>query len=119
MKLICVRDIVAAAAVLMLCVALWLIFSSGSGKTAVVVCDGEVLRRIDLTSVGGAYEFEAGNDIKTVIRVENGAIGFVSSGCAEQICVRAGMIGKKGQTAVCAPARVSIFIEGGADAVTG
>ena len=60
--------------------------------------------------------------IELTLEVTDGRIRFRQSGCPDKICVHSGWLSKKGQTAACLPAGVSVRIEGGGgelDAVAG
>lgn len=45
-----------------------------------------------------------------MFEIKNKKIRFESSDCPDKICVKTGFIGKKGQSAVCLPNKVSIKI---------
>ena len=51
------------------------------------------------------------------IRVENGEAFVLSSDCPDKICQKSGRISKAGEIIICAPAQISIQIEGGEDDV--
>ena len=53
---------------------------------------------------------------ETIVEIRDGRAAIVSSPCNGQTCVAAGEINKNGQWAACLPNRVSILIEGAAEA---
>ena len=48
----------------------------------------------------------------TVVAIKNGAAAVLSSPCANQTCVAAGVIRHRGQWTACLPNKVMVFIEG-------
>lgn len=89
-----------------------------TGGTAVIEQDGKTLHRIAFASLSETETLSVGD---TVIEVGPEGARFVTSPCPDQVCVRAGLCSRAGDTAVCLPQRVSIRItgDGGADAMTG
>lgn len=62
-------------------------------------------------SENAVYEFD-GTDGKSVIRVENGKVRFVSSPCPGKNCIAAGEISKPGAFNACLPNGISVTISG-------
>ena len=58
-----------------------------------------------------------GRSHRLLIRVENGEAFVLSSDCPDKICQNSGRISKAGEVIICAPAQISIQIEGGEDDV--
>lgn len=91
----------------------------GAAASATVTQNGTVIAVLDLTDsarqmleVDGAYPL-------TVI-AEHGTVRVSEASCPDQICVRAGVLSKPGDTAACLPAGVVIRINGtSADGMTG
>ena len=107
-KLITVQDLIIISVILLSAVLLLLFKSNEIGKTAVIRVDGKEYKTVSLT-----------NDEKTEISVNGvsvvyggGEIYVEKSTCHDKICVNAGHISKKGQSAVCVPNRVSVEIVG-------
>ncbi len=78
-------------------------------------------RTLDL-SADASFSVEGKGGIAVVIRVENGAVRFESSGCPDQICVHSGWLRDAGDAAACLPAGVALRVAGGeqpVDAVAG
>ena len=89
-----------------------------AGSAVVIEQDGTALYRISFASRTEPEQIEING---TVIEVSREGARFVSSPCPDQVCVKAGLLTRAGETAVCLPQRVSVRITGGAgtDAVTG
>ncbi|MCH5190271.1 MAG: NusG domain II-containing protein [Oscillospiraceae bacterium] len=107
-RLITVSDFIVIGIILLAAVLLLLFKSNEIGKTAVIRVDGKEYKTVSLT-----------NDGKTEISVNGvlivyggGEIYVENSTCHDKICVNAGHLSKKGQSAVCVPNRVSVEIVG-------
>lgn len=74
---------------------------------ASVEYSGEEIMRIDL-SEDGVYSIEG--DLPVTLRVEDGGIRFENSVCPDHICEDFGLISKEGESAICVPARVAVYI---------
>ena len=119
-------DLILIIILLFAALVIWLSFSLKSSEKAyaIIECGGKELQKIDLSDIENELSFsvEGKNGICAEIIAEKGKIRFASASCADLICVRTGWISKKGQTAVCLPAEICVYIvggEGAADAVTG
>lgn len=113
------REILCLLILLALAAALYLHgLQRPAGGTAVIEQDGKTLHRIAFASLSETETLSVGD---TVIEVGPEGARFVTSPCPDQVCVRAGLCSRAGDTAVCLPQRVSIRItgDGGADAMTG
>lgn len=91
-------------------------FTDRGSLEAVIYQNGEEVYRIDLSEVESSYTIEMDSSPPSVIRVKNGAIGYIEAGCPDKLCVNAGMLTRRGQTAVCLPAKTVITLTGGAKA---
>ncbi len=122
LRLLRMGDWVAVALVLLLAAVsfLWLNVGAGPGSRAVITApDGE---RVLPLSQNTALVIRGKDGIELTLEVTDGRIRFRQSGCPDKICVHSGWLSKKGQTAACLPAGVSVRIEGGGgelDAVAG
>lgn len=118
-KLFTKVDLIIVATALVLGISLLLFKPSASGKTAKIYVDGKEYQTIDLENTD--YLEITVSDV--VIICESNEIYIKSSSCPDKICVNAGHLSKKGQSAVCVPNRVSVEIlgekEGTVGAVTG
>jgi hypothetical protein len=81
-------------------------------KTASIIHDGVVVKRIRLDTLDHTEIFEYGGEYPGVIEAENGRIRFREAACPDQVCVYTGWISKNGQIAVCLPERILIKITG-------
>lgn len=79
---------------------------------AVIYSGGQEFRRIDLAKVKEPYLIELDTDPKVTIRVEPGKIRYLSAGCPDKLCVKAGVLSRRGDTAVCLPSGTAVVIEG-------
>jgi len=89
-------------------------FTARESLNAVVWKNGTEIHRIDLSKVEGAYTIKLDSSLTSVIRVKKGAIGYIESDCPDKLCVNAGMLTRRGQTAACLPAKTVITLTGGA-----
>ena len=110
----------AAVFFVFICVAAFFIpklFAKDESAVAVVSVNGKEIARLDLSkdtvlTVSEEYTAE--------ICVEGGQVFIRESDCPGGDCVRTGKIGKKGQSIVCLPNKLTVRIEGGElDAVIG
>lgn len=112
-------DIVPLAVIAAAALILWAVMSGGSaGKTAELVADNKVIKRLDL-SRDCTYRPDGYN---VEITVRDGRAAFTSADCPDKICIKTGFIGARGQSAVCLPNRLTLRITGGSggvDAVIG
>lgn len=120
-----------AGGLLLLCLLLsgvWLVLRrQASGRTtAVIVWQGEELRRIDLTSVSETELFTTGPEGgSNTIQISPQGIGVIAADCPDQVCVHQGIRSHGPEPIVCLPHKLSIrFEEGpgeaaGLDAVSG
>ena len=111
-------DIIIIAVLLIVSALLLLIPKKEAGK-AVIIKDGEVISETDLTKITEPYTVTLDGGIE--ILFEKNAVSFVSSDCANKLCIHAGKLTKAGDTAVCLPNKTLIRIKGKTvnDAVTG
>lgn len=78
------------------------------GKEAYVQIGNQVVYKVNLSreQTIDLSEFQ----ISAIIQVANGKIRVVESDCPKQICVRTGAIQFQGQTIICVPHKVLIYI---------
>lgn len=94
-------------------------YQKADNLVAEISVDGKVIERIDLLRETERREFVLDTEPKVVIVSENGSVYFEESGCMDQICVSAGKLNKKGDTAICLPAKTVLTVVGSeVDAVT-
>lgn len=101
-------DLAIIAAILSAALLLLAFKPNETGKTAVIRVDGKEYKQIDLTS---SEKTEI--DVNGVLIIcDEGEVYVKESSCHDKICVNAGHLSKKGQSAVCVPNRVSVEIAG-------
>lgn len=79
---------------------------------AVITVNGETVETIDLSTVKEKRIIELDTDPKVVIAAENGAIYFESAECDDKLCINCGKLSRKGDTAVCLPAKTVVTVSG-------
>lgn len=92
---------------LCLSVLLFALRPNENGNEAVIRVDGKEYKTVD---INGADLREITVNGVTVV-YGGGEIYIKDSSCRDKICVNAGHLSKKGQSAVCAPSRVSVEIK--------
>ena len=79
---------------------------------AVITVNGETVETIDLSAVKEKRIIELDTDPKVVIAAENGTIYFESAECDDKLCINCGKLSRKGDTAVCLPAKTVVTVSG-------
>ena len=79
---------------------------------AVITVNGETVETIDLSAVKEKRIIELDTNPKVVIAAENGAIYFESAECDDKLCINCGKLSRKGDTAVCLPAKTVVTVSG-------
>lgn len=85
-------------------------YTSPSEGIALIEQDGKEIGRYPLSQVKEEKIITLSGEYNVQIRLEPGAVSFLSSDCPDQTCVRTGKLTKAGQASVCLPARISIRI---------
>lgn len=112
-KLIRKGDIAVILAILFVAAVLWFFQSRQADKLeAVISVNGETVETIDLASVKEKITFELDTEPKVVIAAENGTVYFESADCDDKLCVNCGKLSRKGDTAVCLPAKTVVTVSG-------
>lgn len=91
---------------------------SPRGTLALVEVDGQVVLERDLSSLAGTetVPLEGANGIQLTVELSpKGA--RVASSCPDQVCVHTGLLTRAGESAICLPARATLRLEGGGDAI--
>lgn len=87
-----------------------------NGRYAIVEIDGKIVDRVDLTSLQRQMTKVYGADAnENVVQFTQHSAAVMKSNCRDQICVRAGVLKRKGDAAVCLPHQFVLRIEGDAD----
>ncbi len=106
-------DIAVILIILVVAAAFWLYQSRQTDKLeAVISVNGETVEVIDLSAADGKRTFELDTSPRVVIAVENGAVYFEKADCDDKLCINCGKLSKKGDTAVCLPAKTVVTVSG-------
>lgn len=112
-KLLRKGDIAVILVILIVAAAFWFWQARQTDKLeAIITVNGETVKTVDLSAVEGKRIIELDTMPKVVIAAENGAIYFEESGCSDKLCVNCGRLSKKGDTAVCLPAKTVVTVSG-------
>lgn len=113
-------DIAVIAVILIIAAAFYFYKLNDSDKLeAIISVNGETVETIDLSAEKEKRFITLSTNPEVVIAVENGAIYFESSDCEDKLCVNCGKLTKKGDTAVCLPAKTVVTVRGAdVDAMT-
>lgn len=86
---------------------------SNNSKIAEVFSDGNLIRRIDLSTITDNYEFTVDySGHSNTVAVKNGSISVVAADCPDRICVHTGEIRYGSAPIVCLPNKLMIKIVG-------
>ena len=106
-------DLAVILVILIAAAVFWIYQSQSTGRLqAVITVNGETVETIDLSSVKEKRIIELDTDPKVVIAAENGEIYFESAECEDKLCINCGKLGRKGDTAVCLPAKTVVTVSG-------
>ena len=112
-KLLRKCDIAVILIILVVAAAFWLYQSRQTDKLeAVISVNGETVEVVDLSATDGKRTVELDTTPKVVIAVENGAVYFEKADCDDKLCINCGKLSKKGDTAVCLPAKTVVTVSG-------
>lgn len=107
-KLVTKWDFAVITVILLISVLAFAFRPKETGEAAVIRVDGKEYKKVSIKDEETA-EITV-NGVSVVYG--KGEIYIQNSSCHDKICVNAGHLSKKGQSAVCAPNRVSIEIKG-------
>ncbi|EUJ33912.1 hypothetical protein MFLO_01790 [Listeria floridensis FSL S10-1187] len=84
-----------------------------NGLIAVVTVDGKEYKKVTLTGHSGTESFTITQDDGdyNTIEIKDEKIRISKANCGDQVCVRTGAIGKRGETIVCLPHKVVIEVK--------
>lgn len=86
---------------------------SKADKQVLIEQDGHLLYKFDLYEGMDFWQeaLELDEDRQLLIIAEDGQIWMESSTCPNQICVNTGKISKPGQSVICLPYKIAIYVE--------
>lgn len=103
-------DIIIIACVIIAAIIAFPIISRSDGRLeASVTVNGETVCTIDLSS-RKSLEFRTDTAPSLLIKAENGEVWIEEAECKDKLCVACGRLSRKGDTAVCLPAKTVICI---------
>ncbi len=106
-------DIAVILVILVVAAVFWLYQSQNADRLeATVTVNGNIVETIDLSAVKEKRIIELDTDPKVVIAAENGEIYFESADCEDKLCINCGKLSRKGDTAVCLPAKTIVTVSG-------
>ncbi len=114
-NIIKIGDIIVIAALLLLCLVIFLTSLPSQGKyvaEAVVTVNGEEYGRYPL-STDCEITVEQ-NGYVNIIEIKDGAVRVRSADCPDRTCVNQGWITRGGEVIVCLPAKLTVTLEGAA-----
>ncbi len=112
MKLFKKGDIIVAAAVLVLCAALFLalyVFNSNTGNYVEIEQNGVVIHKMPL-DINAVYNVESGGEVTNTVEVKNGSVSVTYANCPDQICVNHRPVNLSGESIICLPNRVVVSV---------
>lgn len=109
-------DIILLSVILIIGLVFILIFAVNSKKGAwvVVSIDGNEWGRYELSKDAIIRIEKLSGDVN-VLNIEDGYAFMTEASCPDKLCVHMGKISKNGQSVICLPNKVTVYIEGGKD----
>lgn len=111
-KLIGRADILIISALLLVPLLFFFLQSTDTDELcAVISVNGEIAEKISLSDLQGPQRITLENGIQ--IEVSRDGAKFVSSDCADKVCLSRGTLRKNGDTAACVPNKTVLYLTGG------
>jgi len=109
-------DIILVSAILItgIIFALVFVFCSKNGARVVVSIDGNEYGSYAL-SKNDVIEINNPDGGVNILSIKDGYASVVDASCPDKLCVHMGKISKSGQSVICLPNKVTVYIEGGED----
>lgn len=103
------------ALIIVLCVLICVVlfafsFMPGENLTAEIYSDGEIVKTQKLSEIEEEYSFSVSG---CELKLSKDAVSFVSSDCPDKLCIKHGVLSKKGDTMACVPNKVVVSIRNG------
>ncbi len=117
------RNLILAAVIVLFALFIFVIryVQTNIGEEVVVEVDGEVMEQLSLNK-NTKITIKSANNGENTLVIQDGYAYVEYSNCKNQICVHSKKINKSGESIVCLPHKVNIYILGGKgremDAVT-
>ena len=89
------------------------------GTVAVVEQNGQEVARRELSQLTGpeTLSLTGENGVEVTITFTPQGAAVTASTCPDQVCVHTGLLTQAGESAICLPARATLRLEGGGDAI--
>ena len=119
-KFLTPRGLLLCGTLLLLCGALALSLSlSPRGTVAVLEREGRTLLTQELSLLSGTqtHTVQGAGGIQLTVELSPKGARVASSTCPDQVCVHTGLLTRAGESAICLPARATLRLEGGGDAI--
>lgn len=107
-------DIITAAVILVVCLALFLglyVFNPNNGNYVQITQSGTVIATLPLDR-DSEYDVENGGEITNTVEIKGGEVCVTYADCPDQICVDHSSISKTGESIICLPNEVVVSVIG-------
>jgi hypothetical protein len=94
------------------------VFNRNVGENAVIEVDGEVVKVLSLDE-DCTFDIVKNSTTTNVVKVENGKVSVTSADCPDKICKNHSPINKSGESIVCLPNKVVVYISSNNDEIDG
>lgn len=92
------------------------LFRGGRGAAAVIEIDGKIYGRYNLSDYQEPREIEITTQYGyNKVLISSGGVKVLEADCPEQTDVKMGLISRSGESIICLPHRLVIYIEGESD----
>ena len=105
-------DIITAAVILAVCLALFLglyIFNPNNGNYVQITQKGTVTATLPLDR-DSVYDVETGGKITNTVEIKDEAVSVTYASCPDQICANHSSISKTGESIICLPNKVVVSV---------
>ena len=105
-------DLIAAAVIAVICVALFLglyVFNSNTGSYVQIEQNGAVIHIMPLDT-NAVYNVETGGKVTNTVQVKNGSVSVTYADCPDQICVNHAAVNLSGESIICLPNEVVVSV---------
>lgn len=82
----------------------------------IIKADGKVVQEIALSADTPAQRINIpGKRDNAVLEIKEGRVRMLEADCPDQVCVKQGWIDRAGQSIVCVPNEIAVYLQGSAD----
>lgn len=107
-------DLIAAAVIAVVCVALFLglyVFNSNTGSYVQIEKNGSVIATLPLDE-DTVYNIETNSKITNTVEIKDGEASVTYADCPDQICVNHAPVSLAGESIICLPNEVVVSVVG-------